>query len=154
MNIQQLIDEFLKQKRFALVGVSRFSDDLSRTIFKEFTRRGYDVVPVNPHALEIEGKRCVAQVQDITPPVTAALLMTSKEMADRVLLDCFKAGITLVWVFGIAGPQDISPHAQTICEKHGIALIPGYCPYMFIPDAGFFHRAHGWASKLTGAYPK
>ena len=43
-------NEFLAQRRIALVGVSRNPRDLSRTLFRELRRRGYDVVPVNPDA--------------------------------------------------------------------------------------------------------
>lgn len=48
------IREFLGQKRLAIVGVSRQPRDFSRALFREFCSRGYEVVPVNPAAREIE----------------------------------------------------------------------------------------------------
>ena len=53
MTTHNLIKEFLAQKRFAMVGVSRSPKDFSRTLFSEFIKRGNDVVPVNPHATDI-----------------------------------------------------------------------------------------------------
>ena len=56
MTERQLIDDFLAQKRIAVVGVSRNPRDFTRTMFNEFIRRGYDAVPVNPNAAEIDGR--------------------------------------------------------------------------------------------------
>jgi hypothetical protein len=151
---QSLIHEFLQQKRFAMVGVSRTTADFSRRLFQEFVHRGYDVVPVNPFPSHVDGNQCFRKVQDIKPPVTSAFLMTPKDVIDRVLLDCSEAGISLVWIYGVSGPKDISPHAQSFCDVHGIGLVAGYCPFMVLPATGLFHRMHGWAAKMTGYYPK
>jgi len=137
-----------------MVGVSRSATEFSRKIFQEFVRRGYEVIPVNPFASHVDGNQCFRKVQDIKPPVTSAFLMTPKDATERVLLDCSEAGINLVWIYGISGSKDISLHAQPFCDLHGIGLIAGYCPFMFLPAAGLFHRMHGWAAKMTGSYPK
>ncbi len=153
MKTSNLIKEFLMQKRFAMVGVSRDPRDFSRRMFKELLQRGYDVIPVNPNLKEMEGKVCFAHIQDIRPPLTSALLMTPRSMTDQILRDCVDAGMTLVWIYGISGTRDVSPNALKICEEHGIALVPGYCPYMFMPMAALFHRMHGFAWKVIGRYP-
>ena len=70
------IEDFLAQKRIAMVGVSRQAKDFSVLLFKELRQRGDDVVPNNPHASDILGLRCFAPVQDIRQPVDAVLLMT------------------------------------------------------------------------------
>ena len=49
MALRARIDDFLSRKRLALVGVSRNPQDFTRSMFREFRRRGYDVVPVNPN---------------------------------------------------------------------------------------------------------
>ena len=38
------IRDFLSLKRIAVVGVSRNPKDFTRSLFREFVRRGYDVV--------------------------------------------------------------------------------------------------------------
>jgi predicted CoA-binding protein len=48
----EIIEDFLAQKRIALVGLSRQPKDFSVMLFEELCRRGYDVVPVNPGAAE------------------------------------------------------------------------------------------------------
>ena len=149
-----LIHEFLELNRFALIGVSRNPSDFSRKLFAEFLYRGYDVVPVNPFGKEMEGFRCFADIKEVTPPVSAAMVMTGRGVTEQVLRDCADWGITLVWIFGISGEKDVSPGAMAVCRSAGINVIAGHCPYMFLPRAGLFHRIHGAAWKLAGLYPE
>jgi predicted CoA-binding protein len=153
MKTSNLIDEFLAIKRFAMVGVSRNPREFSRKLLDEFTANGYDVIPVNPGAVVIENKRCYSRLEDITPPVTSALLMTPRLVSDRVLLECANAGITLVWIYGISGERDISPNARLIGNEHGIRIVPGYCPLMFLQGGAFFHKVHAVVWKFMGRYP-
>jgi predicted CoA-binding protein len=136
-------NEFLAQKRLALVGVSRDPKDFSRVVFRELRKRGYDLVPVNPAGGEIEGCPAVARCQDIQPPVAGALVMTRREASEQVVLDCADAGIPRVWLHRGVGPGSGSPAAVEVCRRLGIQAVVGECPYMFLPNPGFLHRAHG-----------
>jgi predicted CoA-binding protein len=147
------IREFLSQTRIALVGLSRNPKDLSRMLFRDLEQRGYDVVPVNPAIDEIEGTKCLARVQDATPPVHAALLMTSPQITDQVVRDCAAAGIRRVWMHSAGGQGSVSKEAVAFCKANGIQVVEGYCPFMFLPDEPWIHRAHGFLIKLTGKYP-
>jgi hypothetical protein len=150
----ETIDDFLGQKRIAMVGVSREPRSFSITLFEELCRRGYDVVPVNPNTPEVLGRRCFARVQDIQPPVDGAMLMTSPAVTDTVVSDCAEAHILRVWMFRAAGKGAVSVRAVAFCRERGITVIPGQCPFMFLPDAAGFHRFHGFLRKITGRYPR
>lgn len=154
MQAMQRIQEFLAEKRLAIVGVSQQPKDFSRALFREFRARGYDVVPVNPQAREIEGQPCFAHVQDIQPPVATVLLMTSPAVTDAVVRDCAEAGVQRVWMYRAGGKGAVSAAAVGFCESKGIAVIPGDCPLMFLPDGAWFHRFHGWVKKIAGTYPR
>ena len=147
------IDDFLAQKRLALVGVSRNPKDFSRGMFHELRRRGYDMVAVNPNLTEVEGTRCFGRLQDIAPPVEGVLVMTSSEKSEQVVRDCAEAGITRVWLHRGAGKGAVSEAALNFCRQQGLRVVAGYCPYMFLPETPFFHRMHGFFMKLGGAYP-
>ncbi len=149
-----LVEEFLALKRIAIVGVSRNAVDFNRMLFREFRKRGYDAVPVNPNAGEIDGLRCYAHVQEITPPVEGALLMTEPRVTESVVRDCSEAGIRRVWMYQAVGEGAVSQDAIEFCLANGIAVIPGLCPHMFFPHTAFFHRLHGLVLKLTGRYPR
>jgi len=147
------IREFLAQRRIALVGVSRDPKDFSRVLFREMCNRGYDMVPVNPAANELESRRCFSRVQEIDPPADGALVMTVPRNTERVVRDCAEAGIRRVWMHRGGGQDAVSKEAAAYCHEKGIRLVEGYCPFMFLPSTPFFHRVHGFFLKLVGNYP-
>jgi hypothetical protein len=150
---RQAISEFLAQKRIAVVGVSRDPKDFNAAMFRALRQHGYDVVPVNPGAKEIEGVPCYECLQQIDPPVQAALVMTQPDKAETIVNDCWQAGIKRVWLYRAGGQGAVSPAAVAFCRQNGISVIPGFCPYMFLENTGWFHRLHGVLMKITGAYP-
>lgn len=148
------IRAFLATKRLAVVGVSRQPNDFSRLLFREFLRRGYDAVPVNPGAGEIEERTCFARLQDIVPPVEAVLLMTSPPATTRLVRDCAETGVKQVWMYRASGAGAVSGEAVEYCESRGIDVIAGECPMMFFGGAGLIHRIHGLFRKIKGKYPR
>jgi uncharacterized protein len=147
------IEDFLAQKRIAMVGVSRQGKDFSVMLFDELCRRGYDMVPVNPNANEICGRRCFARLQDVRPPVDGAILMTSAAVSETVVRDCAEAGIRRVWMYRAGGEGAVNAKAIEFCRANGIEVVPGECPFMFLPRAGI-HRLHGLIRKIAGSYPR
>jgi predicted CoA-binding protein len=135
--------EFLARGRFALVGASRDEKSFSRYVLRELLRRGYDVVPVNVAAAEMEGRRCFARVQDVSPPVDAALLMTPRARTGGAVADCLAAGVRHVWMHRGGGPGAATPEAVARCQAAGIEPIVDLCPFMTLPHAGWFHQLHG-----------
>ena len=148
------IEDFLAQKRIAMVGVSRHPKDFSADLFQELRRRGYDMVPVNPKVREVMGLPCYPRVQEIQPPVDGALLMTTPEVTDEVVSDCAAAGIRRVWMYRAGGKGAVSLKAVAFCQEHGIQVIPGQCPFMFLAGVAGVHKFHGFVRKVTGRYPK
>jgi len=153
MTGRERIEDFLGQKRFAIVGVSRRPKAFSRAVLREFRERGYDAVPVNPEAREMDGKPCFARLQEIQPPVGGALLMTPPALTDKVVRDCAEAGVKRVWMYRATGQGAVSADAVKFCEANGIAVIAGECPMMFLQGGAWFHRLHGWVKKIAGSYP-
>ena len=144
---------FLAHHRIAVVGVSRDPKHFSRYMFDELCTRGYDAVPVNPQAQKLAGHPCFARVSMIKPPVQAALVMTPPGETEQVVRDCETAGIRAVWMHQGAGQGSGSPAAVEFCREHGLNVIEGHCPFMFLPHTQFVHRAHGFLLKVMGRYP-
>ena len=149
-----LIEDFLAQKRMAMVGMSRDAKSMSAILFRELTQRGHEVVPVNPNIPEVMGQKCFARVQDIEPPVDIALLMTSPTVTESVVRDCAACGVKRVWMYRGGGQGAVSDKAIEFCREHGISVIPGECPLMFLPQSGGIHSMHRFLRKLTGRYPR
>ncbi|HLH06276.1 MAG TPA: CoA-binding protein [Terriglobales bacterium] len=151
------IDNFFAQKRIAFVGMPRERSRETSLLFdllEEFSRRGYDVMPVNPKAAEILGRRCFSRVQDIQPAPDAALLLTSPAVTNTVVRDCTEAGIKYIWMYRGGGQGAVTPEAVEFCRSHGMEVIPGQCPFMFLQPVRSFHRFHRFLFKIMGNYPK
>lgn len=137
-----------------MIGASRDPKDFSAALFEELQKRGYKVIPVNPKAVAMIGEPCFARIQDVQPPVDTVLIMTPAEVTDAVVSDCVRAGIRRVWMYRAGGKGAVSPSAVRLCQEHDIQVIPGQCPFMFLPGAGGVHKLHGFVRKITGRYPK
>jgi predicted CoA-binding protein len=165
---RKTIDDFLSLRRLAMVGVSRDEKDFSRTLFTELHNRGYDLVPVNqlhnrgydlvpvnPNAEQIDGRPCFDRLQDITPAVEGALVLTQPTITENVVRDCAEAGIGMVWIQSPGGAGgSVSPAAVDFCRENGIEVVPGACVFMFLPETAVPHKIHGFILKIIGKYPK
>lgn len=80
--------------------------------------------------------------------------MTSPEHSADVVRDCVEAKIPRVWLHRGVGQGSVSQEAIDACNEHGITVIEGQCPLMFVKDPHWVHRVHAFGKKLTGNYPK
>ena len=76
--------------------------------------------------------------------------MTSPAVTDQVVQRMCRFGIARVWMYRAGGEGAVSPQAVEFCKDHGIAVVPGECPYMFFPRERWFHRLHGFVRKDYG----
>jgi uncharacterized protein len=150
----ETIEDFLAQKRVAIIGASRDPKSFSIMLLKEFVRRGYEVIPVNPKTPNVLGLTCYGRVQDIQPPVQGAVVLTSPQVTEATIAECAKAGIPRIWIYGANGKSNVSQKTLASCEEQGIKVIAGQCPFMFLPGSGGVHRLHGFVRKVTGRYPR
>jgi predicted CoA-binding protein len=86
--------------------------------------------------------------------VRAVLVLTPATKTDEVVRDCAAAGVTHVWMHRGGGQGAVSPSAVEFCREHGMKVVAGECPFMFLPGTGFPHRVHGFIRKILGSYPR
>ena len=153
-NELKAVEGFLENKRLAVVGVSRNERDFTRVLFRAFLERGYDAVPVNPQLTEADGKSAVAHVADISPAVDQVLVLTPPPANKQVVEECVAAGIKRVWLYGAVTHGASTPDAVEACDRAGVTVVAGECPFMFLHETGFIHTLHGCIRRLTGQYPK
>lgn len=146
------VEDFLLQHRIAMVGISRDPKDFSRSLFREMRRCGYDMVPVNLFAEELEGEECFQSLCSVRPKVDAVLLMTPFWEAERVVHQCAEVGIARVWMYRAGKKGAATEKAIDYCRDHDIRVVEG-CPLMFIRGTSFPHHVHGFLLKLVGQYP-
>ena len=57
-----------------------------------------------------------------------------------------------MWLFrGVGGQGSVSAEALGVCREHGITVIAGACPLMFLEPTGVVHRVHRAARRRRGA---
>jgi len=149
------IQSFLSGRTLAFVGLSSNPRDFSHVIRSEFERRGYRIVPVNPRAPMVAGQTCYPSISDLPEDleVDGAFVMVPPTAASEVVRDCVDAGVTNVWLHRGVGGGAVSNEAVTLAMTHGIEVVPGQCPLMFLPNPTRTHRAHAWVKKAAGTYP-
>ena len=145
------IDDFLAQRRLAVVGASREPRHFSRSILRD---RGYQVFPVNPQAREIDGLPCAPRVQALVPPVDGAVVMTPAAKGEDAVRDCIAGHVPRVWLYRGGGEGAVSERAVALCREAGIVVVPGACPFIFLRGAGAGHRLHGGVLRLSGRDPR
>ena len=147
--------EFLAKKRIAVTGVSRDPKGHgSNFVYQRLRDRGYDVVPINPHADTVEGDPCFHDLKSVPDGVEAVVIGTRPEFAEGAMRECVELGIKHVWMHRGPGAGSVSETATTYGREHGVTVIDGGCPLMFGPTADFGHKCMRGIFKLTGAVPR
>jgi predicted CoA-binding protein len=150
------VDDFLAQKRIAVVGVSRnkSSHPVGHQVCSRLKSTGHDVFPVNPHLQSFEGDRCYRDLRSIPGGVDGVVIITRPETTDQIVRDCSAAGVSRVWMHSsLAKGPSVSPAAVEYCHQHDISVIAGACPMMFGPGVDFGHTCMRMLMKLTGRLP-
>jgi hypothetical protein len=151
-DLRSAASSFLGENRVAIVGVSRNPAETANAIFKKFRDNGYTVFAVNPAASEIDGVKSYASVKDIPSGVGAAVLVTTPAITAQVARECADSGVKWVWMHRSFG-DSVSKDAVQYLREHGVGVIPGGCPMMFLDPDGF-HKAACWVLQLTGRVPR
>ena len=150
------VNDFLAQKRIAIVGVSRDNSHhpTGNLIYHRLKSDGHEVFPVNPHIQDFEGERCYPDLKSIQGGVDAVMIVTRPEVTDLVVHECADVGVSRVWMHqSVRKGTSVSPEAVEFCNQHGISVIAGACPMMYGPNADVGHTCMRWMLKLTGGLP-
>ena len=153
-SLREAAREFLTHKRIAVAGVSRDEKQTANAIYRHLRKHGYEVIPVNPNADELEGDRAYPTVAAIPdPPPEGVLIATHPEAAADVARSCVEAGVPRVWMHRSFGTGSVSDEATEICREAGIAVLDGACPLMFIEPVDIAHKCFRWILGKTGKLP-
>lgn len=150
MNTRKEVDDFLAQKTIALVGLSRKGNQFSNMACKELVKKGYQVLPVNPGATEIDGMVCYPDLSTVKDKTKAALVMTPSSQSAVVVQSAVDNGFQHIWVQQGAETDE----TQSIGEKTEVSMVSGECIMMFAEPTAFLHKFHRWVWGRLGKLPK
>jgi len=121
--MQDLIREFMAQKRFAVVGATDNREKYGNQIFKNLKGRGYEVYPVNPKLEELEGIKCYASLDDIPVKVDVVDFVVPPAVTEAILKDCKRLGLSRIWL----QPGSENEAAIAYCYDNNLNVVHDVC---------------------------
>lgn len=149
----QAVTDFLSGKRFAVAGVSRDPRQTANAIFRRLRDSGYEVLPVNPRASEVEGVRCYPDLASIPGSLDGLLVASPPASAAELVRSAADRGVPRVWFHRGFGQGSVSREAVRECAARGLICIVGGCPLMYCGPVDPFHRCMRWILRWTGRVP-
>jgi hypothetical protein len=143
--IDNLVKDFLAQKKIAIVGVSDKRDTGCNMNYKKFKENGYKVFAVNPRLSVYDGDPCYANLHSVPEKPDAVFILANPGVTEKIVQECVDLGIRHVWMHCAMGTKpglarsitSVSQPAVELCRQNGIEVIPGSCPAQFLkPDFG------------------
>jgi len=143
--IDNMVQDFLAQKKIAVVGVSDKRDTGCNLNYRKFKETGYQVYAVNPRISEFEGDPCYPDLKSIPEKPDAVFILASPKVTDQIVQQCVELGVKHVWMHCMMGTKpglvqsmtSVSQDALQVCRENGIQVIPDSCPNQFLkPDFG------------------
>jgi len=143
--VDDLVQNFLAQKKIAVVGVSDRRDTGCNLTYHKFKAAGYTVFAVNPRLAVFEGDVCYPDLKSIPELPDAVFILTKPAVTEQIIQQCVELGIHHVWMHCMMGTKpglaasmtSVSAEAVRLCQENGINVIPGSCPNQFLqPDFG------------------
>ena len=119
--MQELIKEFMSQKKFAVVGATDNPQKYGNQIVKNLKSRCYEVYPVNPRLKELEGIKCYAHLADIPVKVDVVDFVVPPVVTETIIKECQELGFTRIWL----QPGSESDAAIAFCHENGMEVVHG-----------------------------
>jgi predicted CoA-binding protein len=143
--IDTLVQDFLAQKKIAVVGVSDKRDTGCNAGYRNFKAAGYTVSAVNPRLNIFDGDPCYPDLRSIPERPDGVFILANPQVTEQIVQQCVELGIRRVWMHCLlgtkpglgAGMTSVSLAAVQVCRENGISVIPGTCPNQYLnPDFG------------------
>ena len=145
--LKALVQDFLSQKKIAVVGVSDRRDTGCNLSYRKFKQSGYQVYAINPRISAFEGDPCYPDLRSLPEKPDGVFILANPSITEQIVRQCIDLGIPRVWMHCMMGTRpglaasmsSVSPAALELCRQNNITVIPGSCPNQFLsPDMG--HR--------------
>ena len=120
-------DEEIKQifslKRVAVIGMSTHSAKAAHFVPKYLSEQGFDIIPINPNADEILGKKSYQDISCLDHPVDIVDIFRPSEDVLPFVEDAIKKKPKVIWLQeGINNSQ-----AEELARSNGIMVIFNRC---------------------------
>ena len=124
--MNDLIKEFMAQKRFAVVGATDNPEKYGHQILINLRKRDYEIYPVNRRLTTIEGMKCYATLSDLPVKVDVVDFVVPPSATEAILKECVEQGLNRIWL----QPGSESEAAISFCRENNLKVVHDVCVMM------------------------
>ncbi|MBS3922418.1 MAG: CoA-binding protein [Nitrosarchaeum sp.] len=88
----------LSLKRVAVIGMSKNENKAAHYVPKYLSENGFDIIPVNPTADEILGKKCFSTISEVNGDVDIVDVFRPSEQVLHVVEEAIKKKPKVIWL--------------------------------------------------------
>lgn len=122
--VSDQIDQMLKLKTWAIVGLSNNSERAAFGVAKVLIEKGHQIIPVHPKAETVHGQKGYAKLSDIPGKVDVVDIFVNSELAGEVVNDAIAIGAKGVWL----QLDVIDAGAISRANDAGLLAVMNHCP--------------------------
>lgn len=116
-------------RRIAVIGASSHRHKYGNRAVRAFRSQGYEVLPINPHEVEVEGLAAYKSVLDVPGEIDMASFYVPPDVGLQVIDEIARKGIKEVWFNPGAESAALTERARAL----GLEPIEA-CSIMNLPD--------------------
>jgi len=139
------INEFMAQKKLALMRASRKTPVAGFSIDKELYNRGYSV-----QVVYLDEENPGSRLSELKDQVGGVIIAVPAVQSEKAVRHAIEAKIPRVWL----QTDSESDAAIKLCNDNGISVVHGQCLMMFAEPVRSVHAFHRWIAGLFGKVPK
>lgn len=117
------IRKFYSLKNIAVVGMSKNPEKAAYYVPKYLADNGYNIMPVNPTADEIMGKKCFHEINEVNESIDIVDVFRPSDQVMPVVEEAIKKKPKVIWLQeGIHNKE-----AEELARKAGIEVVFNRC---------------------------
>jgi len=117
------IHQILTLKKVVVIGMSKNSSKAAHYVPKYLSDNGFDIIPVNPTASNILGKKCYDSVSEIDDEIEIIDIFRPSEQVLQFVEEAIKKKPKVIWLQeGIHNFE-----AEELARKEGIMVVFNRC---------------------------
>jgi predicted CoA-binding protein len=141
-----LIEQFVLQKRIAVVGMSRSGKKFGNMAAKELKAKGYEIFAIHPEVTEVDGFACSPNLTSLNGKIDAVWISVPPAKVSPVLAEAAEIGLKNIWLQQGAWSAEVQ---QTI-DQLQLQVVSKKCIMMYAPPVKSVHKFHRTIKGIFG----